>query len=331
MKKYLVYIAFGVILSSCVSIKKHKALENSCLQTQDSLRLALTALIKNNNGLEERNANLQQDVVTLRADSTSKNRQISNLTLQNNELKQLNTNLAAKQDKLIQQSTNESKKMMEELQNARTVLQKREDALDSTQASLIEERKNLDKIRKELGIKNDEILLKNKQLADMEEVIRRKDSATVALRAKIEKALIGFEGQGLTIEQRNGKIYVLLDEALLFKVGQSDVSDKGTDALKKLAVVLEQNPDINITVEGHTDNTGGESLNWQLSTKRALAISFILTGNSKIDGKRITVSGRGQFSPIDNTNTVQGRAKNRRSEIILTPDLQELYNIIQGK
>lgn len=331
MKILLVFICVALFATSCVTTKKYKALEAHCTSTQDSLRLALASNYKDLINIQERHSQLETESVTLRADSASKNRTILNLSLENTELKKLNENLNTKQTKLVQQSAIESRKMLEELQTARTVLQKREDALDSIRLSLELERKNLNKIRNELGIKNDEILIKNKQLADMEELLRRKDSAAIALRTKIEKALVGFEGQGLTIEQRDGKIYVLLDEALLFKVGKSDVSEKGQEALKKLAVVLEQNTDINITVEGHTDNTGGEKLNWDLSTKRALAISYILLDNSKINGKRITVAGRGQFSPIDNTNTAAGRAKNRRSEIILTPDLQELYNIIQSK
>lgn len=331
MKKLFIIISCAIALSSCVSTKKYKALEAHCTSTQDSLRLALASNTKDLINLQERHTKLETESITLRADSASKNRTISNLNLENTELKKLNENLNAKQTKLVQQSAIESRKMLEELQTARAVLQKREDALDSIRISLETERKNLDKIRKELGIKDDEILKKNKQLADMEEILRRKDSAAIALRSKIERALVGFEGQGLSIEQRDGKIYVLLDEALLFKVGKSDVSEKGQEALKKLAIVLEQNPDINITVEGHTDNTGGEKLNWELSTKRSLAISYILLDNSKISGKRITVAGRGQFSPIDNSNTSTGRAKNRRSEIILTPDFQELFNIIQSK
>jgi chemotaxis protein MotB len=331
MKKIFLFVCVGFVITSCVSTKKYKALQDNCTSIQDSLRLELAANTKELIGLRERHLKLESESVALRADSASKNRTINNLTLENVELKKLNENLNAKQTKLVQQAALESRKMLEELQAARAILQKREDALDSIKLSLETERKALDKIRKELGIKNDEILIKNKQLADMEELLRRKDSAAVALRTKIQKALVGFEGQGLTIEQRDGKIYVLLDEALLFKVGKSDVSEKGQEALKKLATVLEQNPDINITVEGHTDNTGGEKLNWELSTKRALAISYILLDNSKINGKRITVAGRGQFSPIDNSNTTAGRAKNRRSEIILTPDLQELYNIIQNK
>ena len=175
------------------------------------------------------------------------------------------------------------------------------------------------------------VLVRTQQIAEMEEVLRKKDSATVALRSKIEKALNGFEGQGLNITHRDGKIYLVLDESLLFSVGKSDVAPKGQEVLKNLASVLAQNPDINIQIEGHTDNTGGTKINWELSTKRALAISQILLDNSNIDGKRITVSGRGQYCPIDNSNTAEGRAKNRRSEIILTPDLQELYDILNTK
>ena len=278
--------------------------------------------------LEEK---LEKNVVSLRADSLSKKRQIENLTSQNAELKQLNANLTNKQSAMIKQQAAESKKTLEELQAAREKLQTREDELDSIQLSLEQERKNLDKIRAELGIKDNEILAKNKQIAEMEEILRKKDSATVALRNKIEKALKGFEGQGLNIAQRDGKIYLVLDESLLFSVGKSDVAPKGLEVLKNLATVLEQNQDINIEIEGHTDNTGGAKINWELSTKRALAISQILLDNSKIDGKRITVSGRGQYCPVDESNTPEARAKNRRSEIILTPDLQELYDILNSK
>ena len=165
----------------------------------------------------------------------------------------------------------------------------------------------------------------------MEEVLRKKDSTTLALRNKIEKALNGFEGDGLNIVQRDGKIYLVLDESLLFSVGKSDVAAKGQEVLKNLATILDQNPDINIEVEGHTDNTGGTKVNWELSTKRALAISQILLDNSNIDGKRITVSGRGQYCPVDEANTPEARAKNRRTEIILTPDLQELYDLLNTK
>ncbi|MFQ3579432.1 MAG: OmpA family protein [Bacteroidales bacterium] len=166
-------------------------------------------------------------------------------------------------------------------------------------------------------------------LVEMERKLANKDSAMRALRSKLSAALRGFEGNGLTMEQRGGKIYVLLDESLLFEVGKSVVSEKGTDALKKLASVLEANPDIDITVEGHTDSTGNAKLNWKLSTERALSISYIILDNSKVAPKRITASGRGQYVPIDTRKTPEALRKNRRSEIILTPKLEELFNLIE--
>lgn len=328
MKKVFVFALCAIALSSCVSQKKYNELATLCNFSRDSLNTELMqcqSKLKEMTTLEEQ---LEKNVVSLRADSLSKKRQIENLTSQNSELKQLNTNLTNKQSALIKQQAAESKKTLEELQMARERLQNREDELDSIQLNLEQERKNLDKIRKELGIKDNEILAKNKQIAEMEEILRKKDSATIALRNKIEKALIGFEGQGLNITHRDGKIYLVLDESLLFSVGKSDVAPKGQEVLKNLATVLAQNPDINIQIEGHTDNTGGTKINWELSTKRALAISQILLDNSSIDGKRITVSGRGQYCPVDESNTAEARAKNRRSEIILTPDLQELYDIL---
>ncbi|MBO7125354.1 MAG: OmpA family protein [Bacteroidales bacterium] len=331
MKKIAFFTLCVALLGSCVSKKQYNDMLTRNQYDKDSLQWEINNCRKHlakSTALEEK---LEKNVVSLRADSLSKKRQIENLTSQNAELKQLNANLTNKQSAMIKQQAAESKKTLEELQAAREKLQTREDELDSIQLSLEQERKNLDKIRAELGIKDNEILAKNKQIAEMEEILRKKDSATVALRNKIEKALKGFEGQGLNIAQRDGKIYLVLDESLLFSVGKSDVAPKGLEVLKNLATVLEQNQDINIEIEGHTDNTGGAKINWELSTKRALAISQILLDNSKIDGKRITVSGRGQYCPVDESNTPEARAKNRRSEIILTPDLQELYDILNSK
>ena len=331
MTKSLLFASlFVLILSSCVSQKKYQTLETSTKLTQDSLRVALANIQKDIFTVEARNETLEAQVLQLRADSTSKNRQIQNLELQIADLEKLNKNLVTKQSRLIQENMAENRKILEEIQETRKNLQIQEDALDSIRLHLEKESENLNKIRTELGIKNDEILAKNLKIAEMEDLIRRKDSITNALRTKVKNALVGFEGQGLTIEERDGKIYVLLDEALLFSVGKSDVAPKGQEALKKLATVLAQNTDINIMVEGHTDNTGGAKRNWELSTERALAISQILLTNSTIEGSRITVAGRGQYKPINSENTPEARAQNRRSEIVLTPDLKELFDLINN-
>ena len=154
------------------------------------------------------------------------------------------------------------------------------------------------------------------------------------LKNKVSEALLGFENNGLTVTMKNGKVYVSLDEKLLFKTASWDIDANGRSALKKLSGVLERNPDIQITIEGHTDNvpynpsSGRLDDNWDLSTKRATSVVRVLLEGSKIDPKRLTAAGRSQYLPVDSRNTADARQKNRRTEIVLTPDLTELYRLI---
>jgi chemotaxis protein MotB len=164
--------------------------------------------------------------------------------------------------------------------------------------------------------------------------LNKKDSTVKELKAKVMDALTGYEGKGLTIAQKNGKIYVSLDESLLFASGSFTVDPKGVEAIKKLAKVLETNSDINVLIEGHTDNvpftsTGALKDNWDLSAMRATAIVKIITKNSTVDPKRLTAAGKSQYDPIGSNDTKEGRATNRRTEIILTPKLDELFQIIE--
>lgn len=329
MKKLLLCISCGILLASCAAIQKQMPMVKSAEQSRDSLAAELVTYKNMTAELEEQSASLESELVSLRAELQTKSNQIEQLSKQNEEYKRLNDNLSTQQTKMAEQTAAESKAMLEDLQRIRETLHARQDSLDVLQRSFAEKTQILENLMREMGFKDSELSLKNRKIADMEALIARQDSANNALRAKIQRALMSFEGQGLTIEQRGGKIYVVLEESLLFKVGQSAVAENGQNALKQLAAVLEQNPEINITIEGHTDNTGGSKRNWELSAERALAISQILLNNSKIEGKRIIVSGKGQYSPVATNDTPEGRAKNRRSEIILTPDLQEIFEIIQ--
>jgi chemotaxis protein MotB len=329
MKQLIFCISCGILLASCAAIQKQMPMVKSAEQARDSLATELAVSKDIIGKLEEQNAALEKETVDLRAELLTKEKHITQLTAQNEEYKRLNDNLTTQQAKTAAQAAAESKAMLEDLQRVRETLYARQDSLDVLQRSFAEKTQILENLMREMGFKNEELSLKNRKIADMEQLIHRQDSANNALRQKIQRALMSFEGQGLTIEQRGGKIYVVLEESLLFKVGQSTVAENGQNALKQLAIVLAQNPDIDITIEGHTDNTGGSKRNWELSTERALAISQILLNNSKIEGARIIVSGKGQYSPIATNDTPEGRAKNRRSEIILTPDLQEIFEIIQ--
>lgn len=230
---------------------------------------------------------------------------------------------------LVNGSDAEARKMMGQLETTQKDLYAKEDQLNMLSQKLDNDRRELQKLSEELDSRN-------KRLSELERMLAQKDEAVNALRKKVSEALLGFEGQGLTVTKKNGKVYVSLEEKLLFGSGSTEVDARGVSALKKLAVVLEQNPDINITIEGHTDDVPvvpGSQLkdNWDLSVRRATAIIRILLANSNIDPKRLTASGRGEFMPVDPAKTPEARRKNRRTEIILTPNLDEIFQILEGQ
>jgi chemotaxis protein MotB len=171
------------------------------------------------------------------------------------------------------------------------------------------------------------------RLKEVEDILHKQDAASQALKDKLQQALLGFQQNGLTVDIRNGKVYVSLTDKLLFPSGSITIDDKGKQALKQLAVVLNKEPDINIAVEGHTDdkkviNLGQIKDNWDLSVLRATSVTRYLSETEGVDPKRLTATGKSQYQPIDATNTPEALAKNRRIEIVLTPKLDELYNLI---
>ncbi len=172
------------------------------------------------------------------------------------------------------------------------------------------------------------------RLKEVEEVLRKRDEATNALRDKLQKALLGFQQSGLTVEIKNGKVYVSLTDKLLFDTGSIIIDDKGKLALTELAKVLKTQPEINISVEGHTDNQRVANLgqikdNWDLSVLRATSVVRYLTDVEKIDNARITATGKGQFQPLAIGNAAEDRSRNRRIEFVLSPKLDELYELIK--
>nr|WP_294896926.1 OmpA family protein [uncultured Pedobacter sp.] len=172
------------------------------------------------------------------------------------------------------------------------------------------------------------------RLKEVEEILKKRDQATNALKEKLQKALLGFQEKGLSVEIRDGKVYVSLTDKLLFSTGSIVIDDKGKQALQELAKVLNTQPEINIAVEGHTDNQKVGNLgqikdNWDLSVLRATSVVRYLTELQNISPERLTATGKGQFQPIALGNTPEDRSKNRRIEIVLSPKLDELYNLIK--
>ena len=196
-----------------------------------------------------------------------------------------------------------------------------------------------DKLSKALSAKSEDLDAKEKLLSErektlneMRQIIARQDSMTNSLNSILRNALLGFNSDELSVEIKNGKVYVSMSDKLLFQSGSSAVENKGKDALKLLAGVLDKNPDIDILVEGHTDNvpikTSVYKDNWDLSVARATSIVRILTNDYKIAPTRMTASGKGEYFPKADNETPEGRAKNRRTEIILSPKLDELMKLL---
>jgi chemotaxis protein MotB len=171
-----------------------------------------------------------------------------------------------------------------------------------------------------------------KRLKNLQDLIQSQKDVLNKLRQTIADALINFKADELSVNVKDGNVYVSLEEKLLFKSGSSDVDPKGKQALAKLATVLNNTKDINVMIEGHTDNVPIKSTkfedNWALSTTRALSIVRILTVENGFDSHRIIASGRGEFYPVKSNQTPEGRGSNRRTEIILSPNLSELFKLL---
>lgn len=221
-------------------------------------------------------------------------------------------------------------------------LQESYDALEEKSSStLLENSKRNRALIAELEEKQNALTLERKQLAErsakikeLENLIAAKEEKMQTLKNSVSAALTNFEGKGLTVERRNGKVYVSMENKLLFDSGSWAVGSQGKQAVQQLAMVLAENPDINVLIEGHTDNVpyngnGALQDNWDLSTKRATSIVHLLQKNSSIDPERLTAAGRGEYAPLAKNTTPEGKAMNRRIEVILTPKLDEVSRLLE--
>ncbi len=315
IKKISLAVFTLVLVASCVSPKVYKELEGKY-------------------------ANLKQENRKL----SNENEALLNAkTAAENELKQIQTaydEAVAERDKL-QADYNAAKSNLDNLKASYDALEKNSSAsiaenskknrellaqLEAKEQALAAENARLAKLKKELEDRSNRV-------AELENVIASKDAAMTALKNAISRALTDFEGKGLTVEQRDGKVYVSMENKLLFSSGSWAVGTEGRRAVKQLGGVLGDNPDIAVLIEGHTDNapykgSGNLSGNWDLSTKRATAIVNILRENASINAGNLTAAGRGEFAPIATNDTAEGKAKNRRIEVILTPKLDELSKLL---
>ncbi|MBT5992284.1 MAG: OmpA family protein [Bacteroidetes bacterium] len=316
----LVSILFivSILLTSCVTKKKYLYLEGKYYDAYDDnkrLEKELVGKTAQNEADTKLIREYKNEIQELKADTSQQGKSLRSLK---DRYKQLNSTyllLEKTSKRALEGTTAEIFNVQKQLLETQRILEEKEQRLNETALVLAEREKSLQELQS--------ILDKQKQMVE-------------ALKKKVSAALLGFENNGLTIEIKNGKVYISLEEKLLFATGSSKVDSKGEEALKKLAEMLQTNTEINVLIEGHTDdvpyvsNSGSIKDNWDLSVLRATSIIRILLKHGEIDPVRLTPAGRGEFLPIATEDTKEARAKNRRIEIILTPKLDELFQIIES-
>lgn len=326
----LVIISAGLLsMTSCVPKRQLDDLQSK----YDIEKEKNTSLSGANIKLEEQNKELslleKDNKVRMEAlvrDTSLMGRSLRQLNYNYEQLNKTYRELLELQDKLKRGSDAETAKYLKELEKTKADLQAQEDQLRKLKSDLEIKEKSLNELSQSLSEREAKV-------KELQSIIDKKDSVANALKKKIQAALLGFENKGLTVTLKDGKVYVSLENELLFSPGSYNVGEKGTQALKQLAKVLNENQDINITVEGHTDTdkyvgSGGLKDNWDLSVIRATQIVKLLQ-DFKVDPKRLTATGKGEYLPIDPGKTPEAKQKNRRTEIILTPKLDELMQLLE--
>ncbi|MDT0556474.1 OmpA/MotB family protein [Patiriisocius hiemis] len=314
MKKYIsIAIVSLLVTSSCVSSKIYEDLQAKydALKTENKSLMAQLDT-EGGNSNQYTVAQLQEKLDKLQNEKTKLEMDLAALDTKYNSLK-------ASYDAL---EANSSENLTENLERNRKLLEQ----LEAKEKALNAESERLSKLEKELA-------KRSQRVDELEGIIAAKDAKMRQLKDAISAALTNFEGNGLTVEQRDGKVYVSMENKLLFESGSWAVNSRGREAVVSLGSVLAQNPEIAVLIEGHTDNVpyggnGNIKNNWDLSTKRATAIVNILTENNNIPKDNLTAAGRGEYAPIAPNTTSEGKAKNRRIEVILTPKLDEINKLL---
>ncbi len=327
--KHISVVLVLLTLVSCVPqrvMEETKAKLSTCETESAAAKKLASETEAKNTEMRETIAKDEKELAGLKRDTAILGTNLRLLSNKYDKLNLVNDQLLDKYNRMLAGSEKDNAALSGKLQLTQEQLLKKEDELKALELRLNKQQQDLDALSAELR-------KREARVNELEMILKNKDQATADLKKKLQDALTGFEGKGLTITQKNGKVYVSMDESLLFASGKTAVEPKGVDALKNVAKVLEQNPEINILVEGHTDDVpmkgaGEIKDNWDLSVIRATSVTKIILQNSKTDPTRITSAGRGEFFPLDPAKTPEARKKNRRTEIILTPKLDELLKVL---
>lgn len=323
IKKALLLCLAGTMLTSCVSKKVFEDLESKYAKLRKENRNLSSNLASAKKDLGKMTSDYEIAYEELQTAKSSLANFKSNYETAQAGLESLQASydaLEANSSASIAANSKKNRELLAELEVKQAALAANKGALEA-------ERKRLEQLQRDLADRSNRI-------DELEALIAAKDANLRNLKEAISKALTDFEGKGLTVEQRDGKVYVSLENKLLFDSGSWTVGANGRTAVNQLGSVLGDNPDIAVLIEGHTDNvpyggTGNLKGNWDLSAKRATAIVNILRENKSIDPKNLTAAGRGEYAPVAPNDTAENKAKNRRIEVILTPKLDEVTALLK--
>lgn len=287
----------------------------------DSVSYSVYGVEQDKRRLEAQLADATREMEQLTATNVSLNRSYQDVLAQYNRL-------LAQNNEMLAVSSYEKAGLREDLFDKEQELAERERMLAVMEQDLRQKESALGVASYNYSESQTVVAEKNRKIEDLQRVLDAKEQSMNALRNSVNEALVGFAQSDLTVSERNGKMYLSLSQNLLFSSGSNDVDWKGTQALAKVAEALSRNPNIDIMVEGHTDTDGTAARNWDLSVTRATSVVRELTANG-ISPERITAAGRGFYAPVAPNDTAANKAKNRRTEIVLSPKLDELYNLIK--
>lgn len=320
MLRYLSIISLMLAFTACVPAKKYQELLEKEKQCSEELEKYKNSALTNEGKAKDLQTKFDiasKEASALKKDTSDLGNKYRLLETEYDEQSMQLKAMEQAFDKLRISGAKETATLQAELEAKSLELQRKEEALMQ--------------LENELKTKQALLAEREQRVNELEEMIRRKDEAAQQLKTRVANALRGFENQGLSVIYKNGKIYVSMEAKLLFASGSTVVEPQGKNALIELAKVLENEKELEIIVEGHTDtdklnSASSPKNNWELSVLRSTSVIEIMLNSSKMDPSQIMAAGRSEFHPLDPAN----KAKNRRIEVIISPNLSELYDIISN-
>ncbi len=328
-KQIIVTIAIAATIISCVPSRQY----NDTLSAKEKAEAEVKSL---NTRIDDLNAEIlslkevikgQSDTIRRKSnDLEDLQNRYNSMVLTNNQLRETEQILNDRINQLLAISTSENVKLTEDITAKEKLLAEKETALLQKELLLAAERKNIDSLQASIAAKE-------QRIAELETAINALNEKLASVMTSLEQALAGFNANDLTIEQKDGRIYINISEKLLFASGSTTIDAKGKQALKQVADALRNQKDVHIMVEGHTDNVPLKSANypkdnWDLSVLRATTIVKILTNDYGVDAKILQAAGSGEYKPVASNSDAAGRSLNRRTEIIIMPDLSVIADIL---